>query len=45
MVRLVAARARDIGWSPGLAVVLYLLLVELPLLALALVPGRTVRAD
>lgn len=41
MIRLVAARARDIGWSPLLVVAVYLVLVQLPLIVLALVPGKS----
>lgn len=40
MIRLVAARARDIGWSPWPVVIAYVIMIQLPLLVLAVVPGR-----
>lgn len=41
MVRIVAARARDIGWPPFWVVLAYLIFVQLPLIVLAVVPGKS----
>lgn len=40
MIRIVAARARDIGWPPVWVVLAYLVFVQLPLIVLAVVPGK-----